>query len=442
MKKIKCKILCITALLCITQSVSAFAAGNNTVKDLSASSNNVTKVQQIPNYMPPGTVIKFDENKNMKIVREGKENKSLKVDKNAVCEGLPDIEPNMVVVYDALGGPIIEFPKNHIEKENNLSADTDEAKTEDLIVSLYDTDGKSNITKVNTLSKEESTLVSNREAWLSGNLSKDKNSLVYMDAIGEEPWQVFSLDLKSNKTCKITNDKVGKFNGKAGDGKTVYVETLDRVSALAKIAKVNIENKSVKILDSEDEDRSVQAYDYRNDKIIAAMFSNSENNKRIDEANNTNIPIKPIEYTIYEMNGDGSNQRKVASINASRIGSISYNYDCKKAIIHENDINDFKCNGIYEVSIDTGDITPLLTNKMINEQKDSIISEIGENSVISKDGNLLYFTAIPKNAEEIDFSCMTSYPKRIYSYNLSTHEINEVYKYKTPMVITDLTISY
>lgn len=41
---------------------------------------------------------------------------------------------------------------------------------EELIVSMYDKDGISNITKVNAISKEYSELVSNQSVWLNGNL--------------------------------------------------------------------------------------------------------------------------------------------------------------------------------------------------------------------------------------------------------------------------------
>ena len=46
---------------------------------------------------------------------------------------------------------------------------------EELIVSMYDKDGISNITKVNPISKEYSELVSNQSVFLTGNLYEDKS---------------------------------------------------------------------------------------------------------------------------------------------------------------------------------------------------------------------------------------------------------------------------
>ena len=317
-------------------------------------------------------------------------------------------------------------------------------KKEELLVSFYDTDGKSNITKINSALKSEIKLVSDRNVWLSGNLSEDKNHLVYMDAIGDEPWQIFSLDLKNKKTYKITTDNCKKFGGKSGMENTVYFEVFNSASDAAKIAKVNTKDKSSEIFDTSDTDRSFEVYDVRNNKIVAVAVSKSENNKRLEEANSKNSSHKTISYSIYEMNADGSSLKQIASVNANLIDSISYNYDCKKIIIGGKDINNENGSGIYEVSTDTGKLTKLLTDSMINKQKDSILNGIGSSrlGVISKDGKLFYFAGIPKGAKTLQFGSINSFPRQIYSYNLSNHKIKEVYKYKTPTIITDLTISY
>lgn len=314
---------------------------------------------------------------------------------------------------------------------------------EELLISLYDTDAKSNITMINTTSSPKSQLVSGRNVWLSGNLSEDKNNLVYMDAINNEPWQVFLLDLKSKKTYQITTDDLKKFHGKSGKGNIVYFGVF-KGSDSGKIAKVNIKDKTSEIFDTSVTDRSFQVYDVRNDKIVAVAFSNSENAKRIEEANNKNKPLKTMVYSIYEMNTDGLNIKQIASVNAQIIDSVSYNYDCKKVIIGGKGINNESGSGIYELSTDTGKFTKILTDTMLNKQKDSILDGIGSSrlAVMSKDSKILYFAGIPKGSKQLQFGDIASFPRRVYSYNFSNHEIKEVYKYKKPALITDLTISY
>lgn len=328
----------------------------------------------------------------------------------------------------------------NVKATKNISSNNN---NEELIVSTYDTGGKSSITKVNPETKEQSILISNQDVWLSGNLSDDKSSLVYMNALGKETWQVFSLDLKTKQIKKLTTNKLGKFGGKAGDNDTIFFEVIDPSSALSKIVKYNIKDNSSIIFDELDKDRVAEVYDIRDNKIIAVMNSNSEEEKRRTQANKTQTPIKPIEYSIYEIDSDNSNMKKIASINATKIDNISYNYDCKKAIISGKNINNENCYGIYEVSTENGQVTKFLTDDMIFNNKDYMISAINNSyAVMSRNGNVLYFSGVPKGGRNILFQDITSMPQNVYSYNLKTNKIEKVYENGKPTIITDLTIAY
>jgi hypothetical protein len=313
---------------------------------------------------------------------------------------------------------------------------------EELIISMRTADEKSNIVKYNTISKEGSELVSNQEVWLSGNLTEDKNALVYMNAIGEEPWQVFSLNLKNNINSKVTTDKLGKFNGKAGkDGNTVYFSAFDKSAKLPKIVKYNIKDNSAFVFDSADKDRSVERFDVRNDKIISVMISNEEDSK--SRVHKKGDPEPTFLYSIYELNTNGSDMKKIADINASRIYTISYSYDCKKAIINGKNINNDNDEGIYEVNIENGQLTKTLTENMFSSDKNSVISDIGhENAVLSKDGTKLYFVASSKSVGNFLVDGITSKPQDVYSYDLKNNKIELAYAYTKNTIITDLTIPY
>lgn len=98
MKKIKSMILCFAAVSCIAQSVPVFASTNS-------------ESGKIPSYMAPGTVIQYDSNKEMKVLEEG--NSDFKPSKDyKSSSNLPEIKPNMVVIYDSLGGPIVSVKKS------------------------------------------------------------------------------------------------------------------------------------------------------------------------------------------------------------------------------------------------------------------------------------------------------------------------------------------
>ncbi|WPX09662.1 hypothetical protein [Anaerocellum danielii] len=89
--------------------------------------------KHIPSYMKPGTVITFDENGKLFILSEGKDNLiSLSKEDKKIAENckplpeedLPEIEPGMIVVYDALGAPVVI----HQGQEEPLKIDLKEVK--------------------------------------------------------------------------------------------------------------------------------------------------------------------------------------------------------------------------------------------------------------------------------------------------------------------------
>ncbi|WP_160685134.1 hypothetical protein [Clostridium sp. C2-6-12] len=314
---------------------------------------------------------------------------------------------------------------------------------EELIVSMRTGDGKSNIVQYNPITKDANQLISDQEVWLSGNLTEDKNNLVYMNAIGQETWQVFSLNLKNNMNSKITTDKLGKFNGKAGkDGNTVYFGTFDKSTNLPKIKKYNVNDNSAFVFDAADKDRSIERFDVRNDKIISIMISKDEDGKR-GKVHKKGDPQPSFIHSIYELNTNGSDMRKIADINASIIYAISYSYDCKKAIINGRNINNDNDEGIYELNIENGQLTKIVTENMLKSDKSYTISDIGhENAVLSKDGTKVYFPASSENVGNLLVDGITCKPEDVYSYDLKTNKLELAYSYKKDTIITDLTISY
>lgn len=108
MRKLK-SLAIMTAIMCMTQSTMVLAKAPKID----------TNRNHIPSYMAPGTVIKFDKDKKMNIVRPGIEvkdqlQKSKAFSKQADSD-LPTIEEDMTIVYDALGGPVVLVPETKQE---------------------------------------------------------------------------------------------------------------------------------------------------------------------------------------------------------------------------------------------------------------------------------------------------------------------------------------
>ncbi len=328
-----------------------------------------------------------------------------------------------------------------IHKNNNT------LDNEKIVVSAYNREGKSSITLVNPKNGLGEVLLDNRDVWLSGEVSSDGKSLVYVDAIGDTgAWNVFLRDLKTKKTYQVTNDSLGQLNARFGDknGKVIYSEVIGNSGPASKIVKIDTENKNSVLLDSNQKDRSAEKFDVFENKIVGAFVSESQNNKRWEEANMKDIEPRQLPYSICEMDKDGKNMREISKINAINIDFISYGADGKYITFGGEKIGNDSGSGIYKLSIENGKLERLLTDTMLKEKEKSIVSKIGKEryGVLSKDGKKLYFAGVPKDAKEVTFKDITSKPRSLYQYDLETKEIEQIYDPKGPVIITDVTISY
>ncbi|MGE7129106.1 hypothetical protein [Lysinibacillus xylanilyticus] len=317
---------------------------------------------------------------------------------------------------------------------------------EELIISLFDNEGKSSIVELDVERKVEEELVKNETVWLHAKLSGNKQYLAYMSAKGDGPWDIFLLDKNDKKTYQVTNDTLGQLMPRFGDkeGKTIYSEIMGEKFPVSKIAKVDVEKKDSIVFDTEQPDRAVEMYDISKDKIIGAFVSEEENTARRTAANEAGEPLGQIVYSIYEMNLDGSDMNLITKIKAVNIDSMAYGPNGKSVILGGENINEDEGSGIYQLSLTDKTLTTILTDHMIKKSKNTILSEIGQRrlAVLSKNERFVYFSGIPKNAEDVSFDGIISKIRCIYKYDLDSKEIIKVYEYKKLAFVTDMTVTY
>ncbi|WP_285398877.1 hypothetical protein [Lysinibacillus sp. fls2-241-R2A-57] len=318
--------------------------------------------------------------------------------------------------------------------------------SEELIISIFDNEGKGSIVEVNAEKNIEKELVNNEAVWLDGKLSDNKQYLVYTSARGDGPWDIYLLDINNNKEYQVTNDTLGQLNPRFGDkeGKTIYSEIIGSTFPVSKIAKVEVQKKDFTIFDTKQSDRAVEMYDISKNKIIGAFVSEKENTARWRKANENEGNIEQILYSIYEMNLDGSNMNLITSVKAINIDSIAFGLDGNSIILGGENVNNDEGSGIYKLSLKNKTLTTILTDQMIKKSKNPILSEIGQRrlAVLSKNERFIYFSGIPKNGDEVNFEGITSKIRCIYKYDLVDKEIKKVYENKKPAIITDLTVTY
>ncbi|MDM5248344.1 MULTISPECIES: hypothetical protein [unclassified Lysinibacillus] len=330
------------------------------------------------------------------------------------------------------------------QKKEDASTNFDE--NEELIVSVFDIDGKSSVVEVNAEKNVVNELINNEAVWLHATLSGNKQYLAYTSAKGEGPWEIYLLDKNDKKTYQVTNDTLGQLIPRFGDkeGNTIYSEIIGATFPVSKIAKVDVQKKNFIVFDTEQPDRAVEMYDVTKDKIIGAFVSEEENTTRRTAANEAGEPLGQIVYSIYEMNLDGSDMNLVTKIKAINIDSMAYGSSGNSVILGGENINEDEGSGIYQLSLTDKTLTTILTDQMIKESKNPILSEIGQRrlAVLSKNERFIYFSGIPKDAEDISFDGIISKIQWIYKYDLNSKEITTAYEYKKPAFITDMTVSY
>ncbi|MBN1040124.1 S-layer protein [Clostridium botulinum] len=351
------------------------------------------------------------------------------------------LSKKLILMVSFLGILLVGCSNENVISELNSKKITDSSKDK-LIVSTFSSENKGDISSLNVNDNTEKILVKDKQVGITGDLSSDESKVAYVDAVGEtDPWQIYLHNLNDNETSKITNDKFGKSRAKISDDNFIYFITGSKENVV-KVGRVNIENSSydIDIIDATDSDRQADAFDVKNNKLIISTASRNLELQKWEE-NGTYVPIT---HTIFETDLNGNNLKKIAEIQATLVLSISYNYDEKKIIICGCDVNNDSEYGIYELSLDTGELKTILTDNILANTENSIVSEISHPplATMSRDENLIYFSGVPKNSEPASICGMSCYPTSIFTYNINTKEFKEIFTPKSASLIFDLNINY
>jgi len=147
-----------------------------------------------------------------------------------------------------------------------------------LSVTNVDIDKKSEIWLIDTETQMKQKLVGNREPMISGKVNTSGDILIYSDAIGTGPWDIFRLNIPAKETYQITNDLLGQFNLEFGDekGNIIFAKSGDKYSPVPKISRIDVNKKEGKTIELGSPDLGVQDFDVRDNKISALTFSYEE----------------------------------------------------------------------------------------------------------------------------------------------------------------------
>lgn len=296
-----------------------------------------------------------------------------------------------------------------------------------LSVTNANTDNKSEIWLVDTETQMKQKLVGNREPMISGKVNTAGDILIYSDAIGTGPWDVFRLNIPTKETYQLTNDPLGQFNLEFGDekGNIIFAKSGDKYSPIPQISRIDVNKKEGKTIELGSPDLGVQDFDVRDNKIIALAFSYEEYvTKKFKE----NDDWAKISYSIIEMDTDGGNRKVITEIKASRLDSISLSQSKDSIILGGYGLKDSE-KGFYKLDLKSNKIDTLLTQEQLGKPNE--VPEISQPYIaaLSSDGKKLYFAAIPPGtSEKTIYGNITVYPNALYYYNLEDGKLREFFK--------------
>ncbi|MBU3188205.1 S-layer protein [Clostridium bowmanii] len=324
-----------------------------------------------------------------------------------------------------------------IAKKTTLSLSV-KSSQEKLIISTFSIDNKGSILSLDIKSRIEKYLITDRHVSITGDLYKDNSKIVYADALGDYyPWQIYLHNFKENKIFQVTDNKTAKSHPRVSDDNSIFF--LNAPNGVIKVAKIKIDTKSYDIIDNDDSDREVDTFSIKHNKLLISTNSIS---LRLKSWKENQGHLKPLIHTIFEVNSNTNRLSKIATIKASLIESISYNSTYKKVLIGGSDINENPGVGIYELSLDTGHLTTIITDSTLANAYNSIVSKIAHPVLVemSNDDSHIYFTGVPKNSKEIKVNEMSCYPTAIFSYNINTKELEKIFNPKVSSLIYGMTI--
>ncbi len=294
-----------------------------------------------------------------------------------------------------------------------------------IVASVTNNNGKNDLWLIDSKTQKKQNIVKDRAVMTSGRINKDGDILIYSDALENEPWNVFKLNIKSKELFQVTNDSLGEFNLHFGDekGNIIYAKSGNKDSPIPKIEKIDLTKKEGNIIDI-GSDLGVEDFDIKNNKIIVLAFSYSEYvTKKLKQSNIS----EKILYSIIEMDMDGKNKKVISKLKAAHIDSIAFTNEEKIIVIGGEGIQGDEI-GFYKLDLKKNELQTLLTEKQLQETNKVYRMSSPYIANVNYDSKKIYFSAIPTESKEKELYGINIYPNNIYSYSLENKELNEIFK--------------
>lgn len=257
--------------------------------------------------------------------------------------------------------------------------------------------------------KNKILLSKNMEDYTSFAYSERNNKLYFADGAKDHTIQLFENDLNTKQTKQLTTEFSNvDFIQIDKEQNILFMRVLlkDEFKNFH-IATYNLQTNKIEVWAKEDKDRSILDFNYNpnNNKLIVVSYSEMDDTKKLEEANNNNTKLQPPKYSLDIYNTNGGKEQHIDTIEkfisgvslAPDINSviISYDEDINSPISHVAEI-DIKSNSmktllssnssyskIRSVKFDEKKEGFYFLSSFIDEKKDYSVMEIPKESLLS-----------------------------------------------------------
>lgn len=193
--------------------------------------------------------------------------------------------------------------------------------------------------------------------------SESHNKLFFADKAKDNTMQLFVMDLQTEQIRQLTS-KLSHVDFIQIDKKQAII--FMRVLLKDKyrnfhIATYNIATNELKIWDEADKDKNIFDFNYNpnNNKVLVVSFSEAEDTKKLEEANEKQTTLLPPKYSIDIYNVNGNKEKPITLIDKF-ISGASLAFDKNLVLFSYDENHDNPISHVVEMDINTKKIKPLL----------------------------------------------------------------------------------
>jgi len=273
-------------------------------------------------------------------------------------------------------------------------------------------------------------LSGNMEDYTSFAYSEGNNKLYFADGAKDHTIQLFENDLNTNQSKQLTTEFSNiDFIQIDKEQNILFMRVLlkDEYKNFH-IATYNLQTNKVKIWAKEDKDRSILDFNYNpnSNKLIVVSYSEKDDTKKLEEANNNHTKLQPPKYSLDIYNTEGEKKEHIDTVEKF-ISGVSLAPDNSSVIISYDEKITSPISHVAEIDIKSNNMKPLLSSN-------SSYSKIRSVKFDEKKEGFYFLSSFID--EKRDYSVL-EIPKEsmLCYYDLRTNKIRNVWKAEKSILV-------